>query len=121
MDMRLVAGFIILMSILAAGCIQLPGMHVVTDSPAPVIGQWIGGEPPASDLHLIFFENHTFVSIRYFLNRGEETRTGIWTMVKPGAYRIQISGTIDNWTYDPTLDSVYMNAMPQQKYERYRG
>ncbi len=30
--------------ILIAGCIQLPGMHIISDTPDPIIGQWIGGE-----------------------------------------------------------------------------
>ena len=58
-------------SILIAGCIQLPGMHIISDTPDPIIGQWIGGELPASDRHIIFFENQTFFSTNFFLNRGK--------------------------------------------------
>ena len=42
-----------------AGCIQLPGVHILGNTPDPLIGQWVGGELPASDLHVILYENHS--------------------------------------------------------------
>ena len=76
-------------SILIAGCIQLPGMHIISDTPDPIIGQWIGGELPASDRHIIFFENQTFFSTNFFLNRGETTDSGTWTKKEPGLYAMK--------------------------------
>jgi hypothetical protein len=108
--------------LLSAGCVQLPGIHIISNTPDPVIGQWIGGEPPASDLHVIFFENQTFISTSFYLNRGEETDTGTWTKTEPGRYSIQsANGEITNWTYDSSEDSVYINKIPMKKYYRYKG
>jgi len=50
-----IISMIVFCSILIAGCVQLPGMHILRYTPDPVIGQWIGGELPASDRHVIFF------------------------------------------------------------------
>lgn len=108
--------------VLTAGCIQLPGMHSISDTPDPVIGQWIGGEPPASDRHIIFYENQTFFSTDFFLNRGETTDTGSWTKIKSGSYSTQsVTGEISNWTYDSWEDSVYKTIIPLMKYYRYKG
>jgi hypothetical protein len=109
-------------SVLIAGCIQLPGIHSISDTPDPVIGQWIGGEPPASDRHMIFYENQTFFSTDFFLNRGEATDTGTWTKVEPGRYSTQsVTGEITNWTYDSWEDSVFKSKIPLMKYYRYKG
>ena len=109
-------------SVLVAGCIQLPGIHSISDTPDPVIGQWIGGEPPASDRHMIFYENQTFFSMNFFINRGEATDTGTWTKTGPGRYSTQsVTGEFTNWTYDSFIDSVYISKIPQRKYYRYKG
>ena len=60
----------------AAGCVYLPGVHILGNTPDPIIGQWIGGELPASDLHVIFFENQTYFSRSFYLNQGEKTEGG---------------------------------------------
>ena len=109
-------------SILIAGCIQLPGMHIISDTPDPIIGQWIGGELPASDRHMIFFENQTFFSTNFFLNRGETTDSGTWTKKEPGLYAMKsATGQITDWVYDSFDDSMYMSGLPQMKYHRYKG
>jgi hypothetical protein len=109
-------------SILIAGCIQLPGMHIISDTPDPIIGQWIGGELPASDRHIIFFENQTFFSTNFFLNRGETTDSGTWTKKEPGLYAMKsATGQITDWVYDSFDDSMYMSGLPQMKYHRYKG
>jgi hypothetical protein len=113
---------IVICSILIAGCIQLPGMHILSNTPDPIIGQWIGGEPPASDRHMILYENQTFVSRNFFLNSGETTDTGNWTKKEPGLYSMRSgTGEITDWAYDSFDDSVYMSGLPQMKYHRYKG
>ncbi len=108
--------------LLTAGCIQLPGIHIISNTPDPIIGQWIGGEPPASDRHIIFYENQTFFSTDFFLNLGEATDTGTWTKIEPGRYSTQsVTGEITNWTYDSWEDSVYKSKIPLMKYYRYKG
>jgi hypothetical protein len=108
--------------ILIAGCIQLPGMHILSNTPDPIIGQWIGGELPASDRHVIMYENQTFFSTNFFLNRGETTDSGTWTKKEPGLYTMQsVTGEITDWTYDSFDDSMYMSGLPQMKYHRYKG
>jgi hypothetical protein len=108
--------------LLTAGCVQLPGIHILSNTPDPVIGQWIGGEPPASERHIIFFENQTFLSTDFFLNLGEVTETGTWTKIEPGRYSTQsASGEITNWTYDSWEDSAYKSKIPLMKYYRYKG
>ena len=47
--------------VLATGCMQIPGFHWIGSSPDPVVGQWVGGEPPQTDFHMIFFENQTYL------------------------------------------------------------
>ena len=113
---------LVVCSILIAGCIQLPGMHILSNTPDPIIGQWIGGELPASDRHIIFYENQTFFSTNFFLNRGETTDSGIWTKKEPGLYSMQSgTGEITDWMYDSFDDSMYMSGLPQLKYHRYKG
>jgi len=113
---------IFICSILIAGCIQLPGMHIISNTPDPVIGQWIGGEPPASDRHIILYENQTFIYTSFFLSSGETVITGNWTKKKPGFYSLQsVIGEITEWVYDPFDDSMYLSGLPQMKYHRYKG
>jgi hypothetical protein len=113
---------IFLCLILIAGCIQVPGMHVISDTPDPIIGQWIGGEPPASDLHLIFYENQTFLSINFYLNQEQTTDTGTWTKDGSGRYTTRsIRGEITEWTHDSFFDEIYKRGLPQKKYRRYKG
>ena len=108
--------------LLTAGCIQLPGIHIISNTPDPIIGQWVGGEPPATDRHIIFYENQTFFSVDYFLNRGETTDSGTWTRKEPGLYATQsVTGEITNWVYDSSDDSVYMSRLPLKKYYRFKG
>ena len=113
---------IVVCLLLIAGCIQLPGMHIISNSPDPIIGQWIGGEPPATDRHIIFYENQTFFSTNFFLNRGETTDSGTWTKKETGLY-VTYSGTgeLTDWVYDAFDDSMYMSELPQMKYYRYKG
>ena len=113
---------IVVSFILAAGCTQLPGMHTISNTPDPVIGQWIGGELPASDRHMILYENQTYLSTNFFLGRGETTDNGTWTKKEPGLYTMQsVTGEITDWTYDSFDDSMYMSGLPQMKYHRYKG
>ena len=108
--------------LLTAGCIQLPGIHILSNTPDPIIGQWIGGEPPATDRHVIFYENQTFFSVDFFLNRGETTDAGTWTRKEPGLYTTQsATGDITDWVYDSTDDSMYMSRLPLKKYYRFKG
>jgi hypothetical protein len=109
---------IVICSILIAGCIQLPGMHILSNTPDPIIGQWIGGELPATDRHIIFYENQTFFSTNFFLNRGETTDTGNWTKKEPGLYSIQ-SGTTDIKGKPRTLIVSLMNYNPLFVYFRF--
>jgi hypothetical protein len=109
-------------SVLTAGCFQLPGIHSISDTPDPVIGQWIGGEPPETDMHVVFYENQTFYSMIFSLSRGEATETGTWLKIERGQYSTQsVSGEITNWTYDSWEDTVSVSNIPQRKYYRYKG
>jgi hypothetical protein len=122
MQSRSIISVIVFCLILIAGCIQLPGMHILSNTPDPIIGQWIGGELPASDRHIIIYENQTFFSTNFFLNRGETTDSGNWTKKEPGLYTMQsVTGEITDWTYDSFDDSMYMTGLPQMKFHRYKG
>lgn len=107
---------------LACGCTTLPGMHTIGGPPDPIVGQWIGGEPPASDLHLIFYENGTYAMTNFYLNRGPDTDRGSWSLVDGGQYELRsVSGPVTRWTRDTSDDSLYENALPQKKYWRFTG
>jgi len=122
MQSGVIISVIVFCAILIAGCIQLPGMHILGNTPDPIIGQWIGGELPASDRHIIIYENQTFFSTNFFLNRGETTDTGNWTKKEPGLYSMQsVTGEITDWMYDSFDDSMYMSGLPQMKFHRYKG
>jgi hypothetical protein len=109
-------------SILTAGCIGFPGTHFFSDSPDPIIGQWIGGEQPASDRHILFYENHTFFSSDFFINIGEKNDKGSWTKKEPGLYSTKnVSGETTEWLYDSFDDSIYMSGLPQMEYHRFKG
>ncbi len=108
--------------IMTAGCIQLPGMHILSNTPDPIIGQWIGGEPPASDLHIIFYENQTFVSISFYLNREKTIDNGTWTKKESGYYTTQsFTGETMDWMHDSLFDEIYSRDLPLKKYYRYKG
>ena len=122
MQSGVIISVIVFCAILIAGCIQLPGMHILGNTPDPIIGQWIGGELPASDRHIIIYENQTFFSTNFFLNRGETTDTGNWIKKEPGLYSMQsVTGEITDWMYDSFDDSMYMSGLPQMKFHRYKG
>ncbi len=105
-----------------SGCFQLPGVHILENTPDPIIGQWIGGELPASDLHIVLFENQTYFSRSFYLNQGEKTEKGTWSRMDSGRFITQPApGNITSWVYDPTDDSVYLTGLPQRKYYRYKG
>jgi hypothetical protein len=113
---------IVFCCIMTAGCSQLPGMHILSNTPDPIIGQWIGGEPPASDLHIIFYENQTFVSISFYLNREKTIDNGTWTKTESGQYTTQsVSGETTDWMHDSLFDEIYSRELPQKKYYRYKG
>jgi hypothetical protein len=113
---------ILCLVMLLAGCIRLPGIPVISDTPDPLVGQWIGGEPPETDLHIVFYENRTFYAMSYFIGRGESADRGTWTKTERGRYSTRsVNGIITNWTYDSTDDSVYAADLPHRKYYRYRG
>jgi hypothetical protein len=113
---------VVFCSVLIAGCIQMPGVHIISDTPDPVIGQWIAGEPPASDLHMIFYENKTFLSVNYFFNHDAISDTGTWSKIQPGRYSARsVTGESTDWMYDSLDDSVYISKIPQIRYHRYRG
>lgn len=113
---------IVFWCIMTAGCAQLPGMHILSNTPDPIIGQWIGGEPPASDLHIIFYENQTFVSVNFYLNREQITDNGTWTKIESGHYTTQSStGETTDWMHDSLFDEIYSRDLPLKKYYRYKG
>ena len=118
-----IPGILILtLTLLAAGCIQLPGMHILRTGPDPVIGQWVGGELPASDLHVILYENQTYFSRSFYLDQGDRVTHGTWTRSDNGLVLLrENSGNITSWMYDPTDDSLYLTDLPQRKYYRFRG
>lgn len=107
---------------LVSGCTMLPGYHIINDTPDPVIGQWISGEPPQSEMHIVFYENRTYLLQNHFINRDMIAESGKWTRIERGFYCAQSpGGGITNWTYDAFTDSVYIRDIPQQRYFRYRG
>ena len=108
--------------ILMAGCIQLPGIHLLANTPDPAIGQWIGGEPPASDFHIILFENRTYYTTSFYLNQEVKTDLGNWSRNENGQYSFHsVSGNVSSWVYDPTDDALYLTGLPQKKYYRFKG
>lgn len=113
---------ILTVTLLASGCTQLPGVHILQNAPDPVIGQWIGGEPPASDLNVVFFENQTYISRSFFLGPGEKIESGTWKRGDNGLIFLQpVSGNMTSWMNDPTDDSIHLTGLPQRKYYRYKG
>jgi hypothetical protein len=95
-------------------------MHILSNTPDPIIDQWISGELPASDRHMIFMRNSRF--FLKFLNFEKTMDTGNWTKKEPSLYTTQSgTGGITNWVYDSFDDSIYMSILPQMKYNRYKG
>jgi hypothetical protein len=122
MDTGMRGSLLIVSCILLAGCIQLPGIHILENTPDPLVGQWIGGEPPASDLHIVLFENQTYYTRGFYLNRQEETDLGNWVKTEPGRYDFHsVTGNVSSWIYDSSDDSLYQSGLPLKKYYRYRG
>jgi hypothetical protein len=108
--------------VLIAGCTRLPGVHILGNSPDPLIGQWVGGELPASDMHVILYENHSYISRSFYLNQGEKNEYGIWSRNDSGRFFLQsVSGETTSWVYDPGDDSIYLTGLPQKKYYRFKG
>jgi hypothetical protein len=122
METGIYGSLLIISCILLAGCVQLPGIHILENTPDPVVGQWIGGEPPASDLHIILFENQTYYTRNFYINQREETDHGTWVRREHDQYDLQsVSGNTTSWTHDPSEDSFYRIGLPQKKSYRYRG
>jgi hypothetical protein len=112
----------ILVSVLVIGCMQIPGFHWIGSSPDPVVGQWVGGEPPQTDFHMIFYENQTYLYSSYYLERGEQVEQGNWTKTGQGQYVAESrTGNTTLWIYDSSDDSLHVNGMPLFRYTRYKG
>jgi len=112
----------ILVSVLITGCMQIPGFHWIGSSPDPVVGQWVGGEPPQTDFHMIFYENQTYLYSTYYLERGEQVEQGNWTKTGQGQYVAESrTGNTTLWIYDSSDDSLHINGMPLFRYTRYKG
>jgi hypothetical protein len=104
---------IVFCSILIAGCIQLPGMHILSNTPDPIIGQWIGGELTASDRHIIFYETRHFFN-EFLFKPGENDLYRQLDKKEPGLYSMQsVTGEINDWVYDSFEDSMYMSGIPR--------
>jgi len=122
MRARIPLFLILTVTLLAAGCFYLPGMHVLRNSPDPAVGQWVSGEPPASDLHLLLFENQTYIRDDFYLGQSERVAYGTWSREERGQIVAQSpDGNITRWQYDPTIDSIYEAGLPQRKYYRFKG
>ena len=122
MDGKARALLIVIVFVTGTGCTQLPGLHTIGDTPDPVIGQWIGGEPPASDLHVIFYDNRSYSIQNFYLNRKPETDSGYWTRAEGDRYELHsVTGTVSRWIHDTSDDTLYDTAIPLKKYSRYRG
>ena len=97
-------------------------MHTISNTPDPIIGQWIGGEPPSSDLHLIFYENQTFISTIFFKPWGNSCIPGTGQRYIPDSIqRNQSPVKQQNGCTDSFYDSLYMSKIPQMTYSRYKG
>ncbi len=109
-------------TLLTAGCFYLPGMHVLKDSPDPVAGHWVSGEPPATDLHILLFENRTYITHDFYLGQNEMITYGTWSRGDQEQIILQpAAGNITSWVYDPTIDTISPTGLPQRKYYRFKG
>ena len=122
MHSGLIISGIVIGLVLAAGCIQFPGFHVPDTTSDPIVSHWIGGELPLTDRHIIFYENRTFYSVTFYLNSGETVESGIWVKNESSTY-ITRSTTNESviWIYDSSTDTIYMNKLPQMRFNRYKG
>ena len=108
--------------LLMAGCTQLTGVHIISDTTDPIISHWIGGELPLSDRHIIFYENRTYFSVNFFLGGEEVIESGTWTKEEKSLYTTNSRmGNMTSWVYDSFDDSVYISGLPQLRYHRYKG
>jgi hypothetical protein len=80
------------------------------------------GGPPASDLHVILFENQSYYTTSFYLNQGERTDRGYWIKKEHSQYDLEsVYGNVSSWIYDSSDDSLYETGLPQKKYYRYKG
>lgn len=122
-DPRMAGVLFCLLAIAAVtACIQVPGFPWTVAAPDPVVGQWVAGEPPQTDFHMVFFENHTYQYSTYYLQGGSQDETGNWTKTGQVQYTAESeAGNVTTWSYDPTADSVYINGLPLLRFTRYKG
>jgi hypothetical protein len=112
----------LLVTAVVSGCIQVPGLPWAVTAPEPVVGQWIAGEAPQTEFHMIFYENGTYLYAAYYLTHGGQIVKGNWTKTGPGQYTAQsTAGNATVWIYDPSADSVHISGMPLIRYSRYKG
>ena len=121
MHSGLIPSGIILCLVVTAACIQLPGFQVPDNTSDPIVSHWIGGELPLTDRHIIFYENRTFYSVNFYLNSGETIESGTWVKNKSGTY-VTRSSTNESaiWIYDSSTDTIYLNNLPQMRFNRYK-
>jgi len=123
-DVLALSGILLCLFMAAAvpGCLWIPGLSWAGAAPDPVVGQWIAGEPPQTEFHMIFFENGTSLYAAYYLSRGGQVEPGNWTKTGPGQYTVRSrTGNTTLWIYDSSADSVHNNALPLLRYSRYKG
>ena len=69
-----------------------------------------------------FYENQTFISVNFYLNREQITDNGTWTKIESGHYTTRSStGETTDWMHDSLFDEIYSRDLPLKKYYRYKG